>query len=110
MSSATLLAIGPQGLAPGRPYAERDERETPWHDRLALGLWHGAAMPLVGATGLRQRHARKLVGLVDAMAGEVAALDDGGLRAEAQRLRVRLRRCAFGRPLTTAPTRSPKKP
>jgi preprotein translocase subunit SecA len=98
VSSATLLAIGPQGLAPGRPYAERDEHETPWHDRLALGLWHGAAMPLVGATGLRQRHARKLVAQVDALAGEVAALDDDGLRAEAQRLRTRLRRDGFTSP------------
>jgi preprotein translocase subunit SecA len=95
VSDVTLLAVGPQGIAPGRPYAERDEQEPPWHDRLALGLWHGAAMPLVGATGIRQRQARMLVAQVDALADEVAALDDARLRAEALALRSRLRRDGF---------------
>jgi len=95
MSSAVLTGHGVQGLAPGRPYAELDERETPWHDRLALGLWHGAAMPLVGASGLRQRRARQLVAQVDALAPTMAALDDAGLLAAARALRPSLRSEGF---------------
>lgn len=98
MSSAVLTSHGVQGLAPGRPYAERDERETPWHDRLALGLWHGAAMPLVGASGLRQRRARQLVAQVDALAPAMAALDDAGLLAAARALRPGLRSEGFTAP------------
>ena len=98
MSSAVLAGHGVHGLAPGRPYAERDERETPWHDRLALGLWHGAAMPLVGALGLRQRRARQFVAQVDGLAPGMAMLDDAGLLAEARALRPRLRREGFTAP------------
>jgi hypothetical protein len=43
MSRATLLAAAGE-LASGRPYAERADREPPWHDRLAESLL-GAVKP-----------------------------------------------------------------
>ena len=64
--------LKPGDIAPGRPYIERDEREPPWHDRLAVGLWHGAALALVRSTGMRQRRSRALVARVDALAAEIA--------------------------------------
>ena len=101
MSSAAILRLRPGDIAPGRPYVERDEHEPPWHDRLAVGLWHGMVIPLVRATGEPQRRARTLVARVDAMAAELAALDDEQLRAQARALRVELRRHGFA-PLPVA--------
>ena len=95
MSSAAVLHLRPGELAPGRPYVERDEREPPWHDRLAIALWHGAVLPLLRAAGTRQRRARALVARVDALAAEIAALDDAQLRAQALALRAVLRRDGF---------------
>jgi preprotein translocase subunit SecA len=95
MSEAALLHLQPGDIAAGRPYVERDEHEPPWHDRLALGLWHGAAMPLMRASNLRALRARALVRRVDALANEVAALDDHALRAQARALRGALRRQGF---------------
>ena len=101
MSNAAILRLGPGDIAPGRPYVERDEHEPPWHDRLAVGLWHGVVIPLFRATGEPQRRARTLVARVDALAAELAALDDEQLRAQAQALRVELRRHGFA-PLLVA--------
>jgi len=95
MSDATVLNLLPGDIAPGRPYVERDEHEPPWHDRLAVGLWHGGVVPLVRASGTRQRRARTLVARVDALAAELATLDDDALRAQARTLRIELRRSGF---------------
>jgi preprotein translocase subunit SecA len=95
MFSAAMPDLKPGDIAPGRPYIERDEREPPWHDRLAVGLWHGAALALVRSTGMRQRRSRALVARVDALAAEIAALDDPQLRAQARALRSVLRRDGF---------------
>jgi len=95
MSSAAVLELRPGDIAPGRPYVERDEHEPPWHDQLAVGLWYGAVLPLVRATGTRRRRARALVAGVNALATEIAALDDDQLRTEARALRSVLRRDGF---------------
>jgi len=54
MSSAALLGLRRGEIAPGRPYPERDEHEPPWHDRLAVGLWHGAVLPFARATATQR--------------------------------------------------------
>ncbi len=95
MSSAALLRLAAGDVAPGRPYAERGDAEPPWHDRIALGLWHGVVRPLLRLPGLERRRALRLVARVDALAQATAALDDAQLRALAQRLRVALRRDGF---------------
>ena len=101
MFSIAMPGLKSGDIAPGRPYVERDERELPWHDRLALGLWHSVALRLVRATGFRQWRARALVARVAALAAEVASLDDAQLRAEARALRAVLRREGFA-PATVA--------
>ncbi len=98
MSTATLLHLTTGDIAPGRPYVERDEREPPWHDKLALGLWHGGAMPLLQRLGVRERRGPAFVALVDRHAGEFAAASDDELRAAGRRCRVELRRLGFAPP------------
>jgi preprotein translocase subunit SecA len=95
MSDATVLRLRPGDLAPGRPYLERYDHESPLHDRFALGLWHAVAAPLQRALRSRERRAANLVARVDAAAGEVARLDDEALRARARALRGTLRRDGF---------------
>ena len=95
-TTATLLQLAPRDLATGRPYAERDERAPPWHDRLASRLWHGLAVPL--AAPLRSARApdtQRFVARVETHAAEFAAMDDDALRAQARGLRVELRRLGF---------------
>ena len=95
MSTQTLLRLMPGELASGRPYAERDEREPPWHDKLALNLWHRAAMPLLRAARVREREGPAFVARVNRHGHEFAAADDAQLQLEARRLRARLRREGF---------------
>jgi len=97
MSSSALLRLRPGDLAPGRPYAERDEREEPWHDRAALTLWHGVLWPALRPLRAEARRRRQFVALVDTHAEAVAALDDVGLRQRAATLRHRLRAEGFAR-------------
>ncbi|HEX6364450.1 MAG TPA: hypothetical protein VFZ93_15945, partial [Albitalea sp.] len=95
MSDATLLRLHPGDLAPGRPYLERHDQEPAWHDRFAVGLWHTVAEPLQRVLGARERRASRIVARVDALAGDVARLDDAALRARARALRGCLRRDGF---------------
>jgi preprotein translocase subunit SecA len=95
MSTQTLLGLLPGDLASGRPYAERDEREPPWHDKLALRLWHGAAVPLLRSARARERRGPAFVARVNSHADEFAHADDAQLRLEARRLRATLRREGF---------------
>ncbi|HET9823425.1 MAG TPA: hypothetical protein VFQ16_16540 [Burkholderiaceae bacterium] len=83
-------------MATGRPYAERDEHEPAWHDKLASALWHGAVVPL--SAPLRSAGApdtRRFLALVESHAAELAAMDDDALRAQARQVRVELRRLGF---------------
>ncbi len=95
MSTATLLQLVPGDIAPGRPYVEREEREPPWHDKLALGLWHGGAMPLLQRLRWRERRGPAFVAMVERHAAAFAAADDDALRAEGRRCRIELRRQGF---------------
>ena len=97
MSSATLLKLRPGDVAPGRPYVERDEHEPPWHDRLAMWLWHGAALPIVRLSGIAKWRARALVARAKAQTDEVAALGDAQLLAAVRALRSQLHRDGFKR-------------
>jgi preprotein translocase subunit SecA len=90
------LHVAAGELATGRPYPERDEREPPWHDRLASWLWHGAVVPLAAPLqGARGREARAFVARVSSHAAEFAAADDAQLRSHARTLRADLRRLGF---------------
>jgi preprotein translocase subunit SecA len=95
MSRAAVLGIVIGELASGRPYAERDEREPPWLDRVALAVWHGAIRPLLPTMRLRWRTARVLVERVNALGADVARLDDAALRAQVATLRARLAKHGF---------------
>ncbi|MBW8844933.1 MAG: hypothetical protein JF607_08190 [Burkholderiales bacterium] len=96
MSTQTLFGLSPGDLASGRPYAERDEREPPWHDKLALRLWHGAAMPLLRKVRARESLGPAFVARVNRHTDEFARADDAQLKLEARRLRARLQREGFG--------------
>lgn len=74
------LQLDAATLAPGRPYAERDDREPAWHDRMAQALWHGAARPLVDALSPRLRSARRFCARVDALGAGLGSLPDAQLR------------------------------
>jgi preprotein translocase subunit SecA len=95
MSEAGLLRLAVRELASGRPYAERDERRSPWHDELALALWHGWLRPVWRRLGGGARGARRVVDAARACESEFAACSDDALRAEAARLRGALRRSSF---------------
>jgi len=101
MSEALLLRLPARALAAGRPYAERGEPRSAWHDDLALEIWHGWLRPLWRRLGGGVRTARSVVALANACAAEMQGLDDDGLRAEAVRLRAALRRTSFA-PAPTA--------
>jgi preprotein translocase subunit SecA len=91
MSNVSILQLRPGDLASGRPYIERDEREPPIHDRIALALWHGVLRPLARPLGVHRRSARAFVARVNAQAAELGAADDAALREQARVLRRRLR-------------------
>ena len=97
MSASLTLHLVPGELAHGRPYVERDEREPEWHDRLALWVWHGAASRLISASGLRLLVARTFCARVNALAEQVAALDDAALRSRFAAQGAALRRHGFVR-------------
>ena len=102
MSNARALGLRPGDLAPGRPYVERDEREPPWLDRVATGLWHGLLWPALRPLRGEARRRRAFVARVQAHREELAALDDGALRARANALRHPLRVHGFERDTVAA--------
>lgn len=95
MSTQTLLRLQPGDIASGRPYVERDEHEPPWHDKLALRLWHGVAMPSLHLVRARERQGPAFVARVNSHADDFSRADDAQLREEARRLRLELRRHGF---------------
>ena len=97
MSSAALLRVHGAALAPGRPYAEREEHEEPWQDRSARALWHGALWPLLRPLGVEAQQRRAFVARVDVHTARLAALDEPGLRACIAPVRHRLRADGFTR-------------
>ena len=97
MSNARALGLQPGDLAPGRPYVERDEREPPWLDRVAAGLWHGLLWPALRPLRGEARQRRAFVARVHAHGDAMAALDNAALRARAGALRHPLRVRGFER-------------
>jgi len=95
MSSTALLGMQPADLALGRPYAERDEHEPPWHDAAALTLWHSLVWPALRPLRGEARRQRAFAARVDAFDCAVRALDDDGLRRRAIALRHTLRAHGF---------------
>jgi len=95
MSETALLRLAPSELASGRPYVEREEKAPPWYDEAALWLWYGVALPLWRGAGGGATAARSVVAMARACEPEMAALDDGALRQQAQALRLAMRRSSF---------------
>lgn len=85
----------PGDLALGRPYAEREEREPPWHDQATLTLWHSLVWPALRPLRAEGRRRRAFVARVDAFSQAVRALDDTGLRRRSLALRHALRAEGF---------------
>jgi preprotein translocase subunit SecA len=96
MSELALLGLGPNELAHGRPYLEREERPTPWHDEAARWFWHGALWPAWRLLGGDRQRARAVVALTRAAGAGLERLDDDALRARARALRAALRRTSLG--------------
>jgi preprotein translocase subunit SecA len=96
MSESALLGLLPRELAHGRPYVEREEHQPPWHDEVALWLWHHVARPLWCATGGDARAARAVVAATRAAGAGLDRLEDAALRAQARALRTELRLSGFG--------------
>ena len=79
-------------LAPGRPYAERDERRPRWHDRLALRLWHDALAPGLRLLRPERRQAVAFCARVQAAGVPLSALSDDQIRQRFRALGPVLRR------------------
>ena len=79
-------------LAPGRPYAERDERRPRWHDRLALRLWHDALAPGLRLLRPERRQAVAFCARVLAAGVPLSALSDDQIRQRFRALGPVLRR------------------
>lgn len=82
-------------LAAGRPYAEREEHEQAWHDRLALRLWHGVLAPVRRASRSSQREAQALCQRVHVAREGLRALDDATLRSRFGALAPTFRKRGF---------------
>ena len=89
------LQLSAADLASGRPYAERDEREPPWHDRAALRLWHGLLAPLRDRSGQPLRVARQLCRRVEVIGAQLAVLPDSEIRQRFRAQGAGLRREGF---------------
>ncbi len=93
--SRPALPFRTAALAAGRPYAERQEEEAGWHDRVALGLQRLAAAPLQRALGGFDAEMRSVATLAQARSETLRRLADGALRERARSVRARLRREGF---------------
>lgn len=95
MSDLAAFGVTLADLAGGRPYVERKERDIPWHDRLAIGLW--SRLPAVwrmAAVG-RVKASKSFRQAVQSAAAQVALLGAEELRREAKNLGRQLSREGF---------------
>ena len=97
MSRGSLLRGAP--LARGRPYPERSEDASPWYDGLAEQLHLRLAVPVTRAVSQHPRALRPIVPAVARHALRLRGESDEALRAQADALRLRLRRLGFTLPL-----------
>lgn len=82
-------------LAGGRPYAERADHETGWHDRLATTLHALTLGPVLGALEKKRGELQRFVLACNLLEADLRCLSDDELRARASALRGRLRRDGF---------------
>ncbi len=95
------LQVTAAELARGRPYAEREEHEPAWHDKLALRLWHDGLAPLVRRAGGTLHTARGFAARVQALDEPLRAVPDTALKERFRALAPALRRDGFA-PAPTA--------
>ena len=89
---STLLALAPGvRLATDRPYPERADDPTPWHDRIALALLRTAGAPWRRWRGGDPARRSGIVELTDRHDAALRRLDDSALRRRARELRLLLR-------------------
>jgi len=86
---------GDIALAGGRPYAERAEDDTGWHDRLATALHAATLAPALGALAQLRGELQRIVAATNRFEAGLRGLTDGELRARAAAMRARLRRDGF---------------
>ena len=89
--SRSQTLFGHVAFASGRPYAERDEVEAGWHDRLAVALYAATLAPAVAALSGVQREMQWVVAATNRIEDSLMPLPDGVLRARVAALRTRLR-------------------
>ncbi|MBL8483348.1 MAG: preprotein translocase subunit SecA, partial [Rhodocyclaceae bacterium] len=94
MSRALALVAG-EDIAPARPYAERAEREDPWHDRAAEFLLAQVRRSLPARLCGPARGIDRIADLTDRHDARLRAATDGELRDLARDMRRRLRREGF---------------
>jgi preprotein translocase subunit SecA len=99
MSRPLVLAHAPD-LAPGRPYAERSEEDSAWHDRLAEFLFAATIAPARNRIRDSEHRLRRITELVDEAGRSLRFAADSELQARARGMRARLRRNGFAPWLT----------
>jgi preprotein translocase subunit SecA len=98
MFSSQPLGLHSADLARDRPYAERDEREANWLDRMAQSLWDGWLHRPWQALRTGPLARRAFVRRVRAHEAELADVSDDEIRRRAQALRRPLRSTGFAAP------------
>jgi len=94
MSRATILADAATYSA-ARPYPERTEEESGWHDRLAEYLYSTLVTPVSGRLRNPARRLRSIVELAERHDRLFRSILDEDLIGRAQGMRARLRRHGF---------------
>ena len=87
--------FGDVALSSARPYAERDEIEPAWHDRLASSLYASTLANAVGRLSQVRGDMRRIIRATERHEDSFKSLTDDELRACAATLRGRLRRDGF---------------
>ncbi|SFI60300.1 preprotein translocase subunit SecA [Bradyrhizobium sp. cf659] len=93
--SRAAIGIDIDDLATGRPYAERLERDPPWHDRAAEFLLATAVRPIRDRLRQPSDALRQILTHVDQHADAFGAATDADLLAVARGMRMPLRREGF---------------
>ena len=94
MSRANILTTA-TSFAPGRPYAERPEDESAWHDRLAEFLYGATVGPVRNRIDHSRRRMSLIVDFAERHEGKLRQAADADLLRHAQDMRGRLRRYGF---------------
>jgi preprotein translocase subunit SecA len=93
--SRAAIGIDPDDLAAGRPYAERVERDLPWHDRAAEFLVAAVIKPVRDRLQRPSDALTQILAQVERHADEFRVASDADLAAMARSMRAPLRRDGF---------------